>query len=96
MTDDILQLVDNWRTFQINNDKFKEIQKEMRLKTKQAKEEFFKWKCEEIEELQAKDDHQNVHKKLKEFTHTPILKRMKKQREILLTIKRRKLKCSRR
>lgn len=36
-------------------------------KIKQAKEEFFNRKCEE---LQAKYVHDNIHKKVKEFTKT--------------------------
>lgn len=41
--------------------------KEIRSKIRQAKEAFYRSKCEETETLQAKQDNFNIHKKVKEL-----------------------------
>lgn len=64
MTDKILLLMDNRRIMKGKNEqRYKQIQKEIKKEIRIAKEDFYKRKCEEIEQLQAKHDIFNVHKK---------------------------------
>ena len=71
MTDKILQLMALRRTFKGKcEQKYKQIHNEIRLQIRIAKEDFYKKKCDEIEELQMKHDSFNVHKKVKELAGT--------------------------
>lgn len=68
MTDEILGLMDKRRIFKNKcEQQYKTIQRQIRNKIRVAKENFYKTKCEEIEELQQKHDSFNIHKKVKEL-----------------------------
>ncbi|XP_030747109.1 uncharacterized protein LOC115875737 [Sitophilus oryzae] len=67
ITPEILKLMNERRGVKDNNDAYKNIQKEIRSKIREAKEVFYKRKCDEIEALQEKHDSFNVHKKVKEL-----------------------------
>ena len=71
MTNEILELMDERRQFK-NRDftKYKEVNKQIKYKIKDAKEKWLKQQCEEIEEYQKKHDSFNTHKKIKEMTYT--------------------------
>lgn len=69
MTDEILELIDKRRTFKNKNEeRYKDTNKIIRRKIKQAKEDWLDKKCSEIEELDRKHDTMNLHKKVKEGT----------------------------
>lgn len=77
ITDEILKLMDKRRSFKGKSDQqYKEIQRILRTKIRKAKEDHYKRKCEEIEELQAKHDNFNIHKKVKEMAGTSRQKRL--------------------
>lgn len=71
MTSGILDLMDKRRSYKGKNEQqYRETQRIIRMKIRKAKEDYYKQKCEEIEELQIKHDSFNVHKKVKELTGT--------------------------
>ena len=58
--------MDKRRSFKGKCEKnYRKTQQILRAKIRKAKEEFYKQKCEEIEDLQAKHDRFNIHKKLR-------------------------------
>lgn len=67
MTDEILDLMDQRRKFK-NKDEvmYHTLQRNIRSKIRQAKEEWLTIECKEIETLEAKHDSFNVHKKVKQ------------------------------
>ena len=69
MTDDILHMMDQRRLVKNKDErKYKEINRTIRREVRRAKEARMKEKCSEIEELQAKHDHTNIHRKIREAT----------------------------
>lgn len=68
MTPEILDLMEKRRRLKRDETKYKEINKVIRKKCREAKEEWMAEKCNEIEALQEKYDTFNVHKKVKEIT----------------------------
>ena len=68
ITEEILQLMQERRHYKTTNRKtYKEIHRTIRQKIREAKENWAKEKCEEIERLQLKHDSFNIHKKVKEM-----------------------------
>lgn len=64
MSDEIL---DQRRLFKnINQEKYTQLHHKIRSKIKQAKQEWLSNQCSEIEDLEAKHDSFNMHKKVKE------------------------------
>ena len=80
MTTDILALMDEWRQLNGKHAKYKELNRTIRKKCREAKEKLLVEKYQEIEQLQVKYDTFNMHKKIKEMAnrnnrrHTTILK----------------------
>lgn len=81
MTDEILELMEKRRQYKTKEaSKYKEVQKAIRRKIREAKEKWLSEKCIEIEELDKKYDSFNLHRKIKEMTghrkstHSHILK----------------------
>lgn len=70
MTDEILDLFERRRESKNNPERYKEIDRTVNRKIKEAKEKWLREKCQEIEELERKHDSFNMHKKVKEFTYT--------------------------
>ena len=72
MTDEILDLMEDRRLAKIGGDntKYKEIQRNVRRKVKEAKLNWVTEQCEEAEELIKIHDSFNFHKKIKEITGT--------------------------
>lgn len=69
MSEEILDLMDIRRTYKNKHqEKYNEIQTEIRNKIRKAKEEWLTGQCEEIEKLEAKHDSFNMHKKIKQIT----------------------------
>lgn len=69
MTDEILVLMEERRKLKnIDRQKYKETQKDIKHRCRKAKEEWLKEKCTEIENLQRLHDSHNMHKEIKEFT----------------------------
>ncbi|XP_060527642.1 uncharacterized protein LOC132702840 [Cylas formicarius] len=70
MTTEILGLMDERRTYK-NKDqqKYRYLQSKIRSKIREAKENWHREKCEEIEKLQSKHDGFNAHKRIKELTN---------------------------
>ncbi|XP_060531503.1 uncharacterized protein LOC132705089 [Cylas formicarius] len=72
MTGEILNLMDSRRECKAANDinKYRRLNRIIRIKIKSAKEHWIEARCSEIEELQGRHDHFNLHKKVKDFTAT--------------------------
>lgn len=70
MNDDILKLMDE-RRLQKNKNicRYNNLNKQIRKVCREAKENWLKGKCEEIEDLQKKHDMFHLHKKIKELTN---------------------------
>lgn len=68
MTQEIINLMDERRKHKTNPTVYKQINKIIRKKCREAKENWMAAKCQEIEQLQVKYDTFNVHKKVKEMT----------------------------
>lgn len=51
-----------------NKENYNKLHKEIKRKIKDTKEKWVSNRCEEIEELQKKNDSFNMHKKIKEMT----------------------------
>lgn len=69
MTEDILELMEERRKHKNNKQLYKEIQRTIDTKIKEAKEDWINEMCDEIEELDNKHDTFNLHKKLKETSY---------------------------
>ena len=83
MTEEILALMDKRRVYKhIDNNKYKEIHKQITKLIKEAKERWMEERCQELEDLQQKHDHFNMHKKIREVTGT---KTKNHQQGILVT-----------
>lgn len=67
MTTEILGLMEERRLAKNNTEKYKQIERVINKKIKEAKELWMADKCLEIEELAAKYDSHNMHKKIKEI-----------------------------
>jgi hypothetical protein len=80
MTEDILKMMNERQMAKQNPAKYKQINRNIRKACSEAKEKWWTEKCAEIEELQAKHDSFNLHKKVKEVAgryqkhHTNTLK----------------------
>ena len=71
MTQEILDLMEDRRKLKSVNDQgYRETNKVIRRKIREAKEKWLSEKCEEIEDLERKHDSFNVHKKVKELAGT--------------------------
>lgn len=68
MTEEILNLMEQRRKQKQHPDKYKKIQKNIRKKIREAKENELKEQCEEIEFYQSRYDDFNVHRKVREAT----------------------------
>ncbi|XP_030747669.1 uncharacterized protein LOC115876118 [Sitophilus oryzae] len=79
ITQEILDLMDDRRKQKANPIEYKRLNGIIRKKCREEKEIWMSTKCQEIEQLQAKYDTFNVHKKVKEFTH-----RHRKHQETIL------------
>ncbi|XP_071574655.1 uncharacterized protein [Temnothorax nylanderi] len=69
MTTEILELMTERKVQKPNPLLYKEINRKIRRKCREAKEQWMSEKCKEIEVLQEKHDAFNVHKKVKEMTN---------------------------
>lgn len=69
MTTEILNLMEERRKYKNAPLQYKELNKIIRRKCRNAKEEWMSEKCREIELLQEKHDSFNIHKKVKEMTN---------------------------
>lgn len=69
MTDNVLSLMDKRRTYK-NRDQteYENLQKQIKKEVRNAKEQWMQNKCEELEKLEEKHDHFNIHKLVKETT----------------------------
>lgn len=71
MTEEILQLMDERRKVKTRNkQKYIELHRTIRKKIRETKAKFLDEECKEIEQLQAKHDTFNLHKKVKEAAGT--------------------------
>lgn len=71
MTEEILDLMEERRKYKnVNDQKYKQVNTEIRREIRKAKENFNKEKCLEIEMLDMLHDSFNMHKKIKEMTGT--------------------------
>lgn len=72
MTDEILDLMEDRRLAKLGGDntKYREIQRSVRRKIKEAKLNWITEQCEEAEKLLEVHDSFNFHKKIKEITGT--------------------------
>lgn len=68
MTDDILKLMEQRRLAKTNVEEYRHLQKEIKKEIKQAKEKWMSEKCAEMEDIMAKHDLFNMHKKVKEIS----------------------------
>uniref|UniRef100_A0A8D8WNS4 Craniofacial development protein 2 n=2 Tax=Cacopsylla melanoneura TaxID=428564 RepID=A0A8D8WNS4_9HEMI len=71
MTEQILRLMEvrqELRDRNADKTKLKELNNKIRYECRQAKEQWLKEKCEEIEHLQTLHDAHNMHKKIRELT----------------------------
>ena len=69
MTNEILELMNERRKYKIQDPiRYKILHKEIRRKCREARESWLSDKCKEIEILQKKHDHFNLHKKVKEMS----------------------------
>uniref|UniRef100_A0A8D8VC16 Craniofacial development protein 2 n=1 Tax=Cacopsylla melanoneura TaxID=428564 RepID=A0A8D8VC16_9HEMI len=80
MTEEIINLMNNRRTFKNKTTEYRRIQGIIRTKIREAKEKEHTEKCEEIERCQERGDMFNLHKKVKEVTGT-----MRKKSSNILT-----------
>ena len=69
MTDDILDLMTERRKHKRKGAKYRELDKQIRLKCIEAKEQWLVKGCEEIEELDRLHHTRNMHQKIEEVTH---------------------------
>lgn len=69
MTPEILELMNERRTHKANPTLYAELNKRIRRKCRDAKEQWMSEKCSEIETLQEKYDTFNLHKKVKEMAN---------------------------
>ncbi|KAI5707314.1 hypothetical protein M8J77_000030 [Diaphorina citri] len=68
MNDEILELMDMRRSVKNrNNDRYKQIHKEIKKKSREAKQKWLEEECKEMEDLQRKHDSFNLYKKIKEL-----------------------------
>lgn len=81
ITDNILRLMEERRKYKTrDNNRYKQLNREITNECRKAKEEWLEERCSEIEELQKKHDLFNLHKKIKDLTqkhqkrHLSILK----------------------
>uniref|UniRef100_A0A8D8SH15 Craniofacial development protein 2 n=1 Tax=Cacopsylla melanoneura TaxID=428564 RepID=A0A8D8SH15_9HEMI len=70
MTEEILGMMEERRISKNDPQKYKNIQKAIRNKIREAKEKELEDRCTEIEFLQQKHDSYNLHRKVKELTGT--------------------------
>lgn len=68
MTQEILDLMEQRRKRKNHLDKYKDINKQIKKKIKEAKEAWIKEQCEEMETYEKKYDAFNMYKKVKEIT----------------------------
>ena len=69
MTDEILKVMEERRQHKTTNeDRYRELNRTIRRKCREAKEQWLMERCCEIEQLQQKYDLHNVHKKINEIT----------------------------
>lgn len=69
MTDEILKMMDERRSFKNKNmAEYKRIQSKIRSKIRLEKQKWLKNECNEIENLQQSHDDFNLHKKIKEVS----------------------------
>lgn len=68
MTEEIIGLMEERRGLKNDRNMYREKNRVIRRKIREAKESWLEAKCREIEEAQAKHDVFTVHKKVKEFT----------------------------
>ncbi|XP_044750612.1 uncharacterized protein LOC123310952 [Coccinella septempunctata] len=68
ITEEIIDLMVERRINKTNPTEYKKYNKIIRRKCREAKEKWMSAKCQEIEQLQERYDHFNVHKKIKEMT----------------------------
>lgn len=67
MTDEILTLMAERSKYKnVDQDKYKEIDKQIRREIRRAKEQWLQERCKEIEEMEEKHDHFNIHKLIKQ------------------------------
>ena len=97
MTEEILKIMEERREHKTKNEhRYRELNRTIRRKCREAKEQWLAERCCEIEQLQQKYDIHNVHKKIKEVTgrnrkkHIGILKDADNQ---ILVGPEEKLKC---
>ena len=57
MTDEIIELMTERRKYKRDSRKYKETEKKIRMKCKEAKENFMNDQCEELESLQKRTFH---------------------------------------
>jgi len=70
MTDEILQIMDERRKQKgVDEKEYKRLHVKIKRKIREAKNEWLRKQCEEIEHLQAIHDDFNLHKKFKELNH---------------------------
>lgn len=71
MTREILEMMDERRTYKgIDIHSYKNIDRRIKRKIIEAKEQYMQERCHEIEELEKKYDSFGIHKKIKEITGT--------------------------
>lgn len=71
MTTEILTLIEKRRAYKNRKEReYQEIQKVIKQKIRQAKEQHLMERCNEIEDLQKRHDSFNVHKKIREMVGT--------------------------
>uniref|UniRef100_A0A8D8UNP4 Craniofacial development protein 2 n=1 Tax=Cacopsylla melanoneura TaxID=428564 RepID=A0A8D8UNP4_9HEMI len=69
ITDEILKLMDTRRSFKHQNQqKYKEINKEIKELIRKAKQDWLEGECKEVEEFERKHDSFNLYKKIKELS----------------------------
>lgn len=71
MTDEILDMMDDRRQYKnVNRERYRQKNKEIRKKIREAQQLYFEQNCRELEELEKKHDTFNMHKKVKEVLNT--------------------------
>ena len=69
MTKEILEMMEERKKAKHTNaTKYNQLKKEIEKECTKAKDEWWNKKCEEVEELEAKHESKNMHKKIKEIT----------------------------
>lgn len=68
MTDEILAMMEERRKLKQIPSEYKRLQNIIRKRIREAKENEKQEQCEEIELLQRKHDHFNIHRKVREVT----------------------------